>query len=58
MGKKKLNNTVTKITNKIYETRRTTGGFEPPFPLQNHRFVAQIWNLWTSLKKPKGREKT
>jgi hypothetical protein len=25
---------VTKITNKIYECRRTTGGFGPPFPHQ------------------------
>jgi hypothetical protein len=53
----KPKNIVTKITDKIYKYRRTTGGFGPPFPLQKHMFIAQFWNLWTSLKKPKKREK-
>jgi hypothetical protein len=38
----KFKNTVTKIIAKVNEFRRTTGGFGPPFPLQNLRFVAQI----------------
>jgi hypothetical protein len=51
----KLYNTVTKIIDKIYESRRTTGGFGSPFPLQKQRFAT---HLCTSLKKPKGRGKT
>jgi hypothetical protein len=38
----KLKNTVTKITGKANESRKTTGRFGPPFPLQNHRFITQI----------------
>jgi hypothetical protein len=42
----------TKITDKIYESRRTTGGFGPPFPHKNtEKYNHEFSDFMTSLKK-------
>ena len=54
----KLKNTVTKITHKITESRRTTGGFGPPFPHQkSHEYKHKFLFLDLSSKNTKRKEK-
>ena len=51
----KLKNTVTKITHKITESRRTTGGFGPPFPHRISVYTHEFLHKWTSLLRTRRR---